>query len=119
MQLRAGCKRMETVRCGKLAIVCQINKLRLLERNHRVEKVDGRDRLARSRPDRRGSVRSARPAGGRGYETGAMDMKGRLGCQGFNVHLRIGPGTSIPFGWMWFRASWHSSTLLKGTDKEM
>jgi len=39
MQLRAGCKRTETVRCGKVIVVCQINKLRLLGRNHRVEKV--------------------------------------------------------------------------------
>jgi hypothetical protein len=39
MQLRAGCEGMETVRCGNLAIVCQVNKLRLLERNHRAEKV--------------------------------------------------------------------------------
>jgi hypothetical protein len=46
-------------------------------------------------------------------------LNGARLCQGFNVHLRIGPGTSIPLGWMWFRASWHSSTLLKGTDKEM
>jgi hypothetical protein len=39
MQLRGGCKGMKTGRCGKLTIVCQINKLRLLERNHRAEKV--------------------------------------------------------------------------------
>jgi hypothetical protein len=30
---------MKTVRCGTVAIVCQINKLRLLERNPRAEKV--------------------------------------------------------------------------------
>jgi hypothetical protein len=39
MQLRAGCERMEPVRCGKVTVVCQINKLRLLERNHRAENV--------------------------------------------------------------------------------
>jgi hypothetical protein len=27
------------VRCGKVIVVCQINKLRLLERNHRAENV--------------------------------------------------------------------------------
>jgi hypothetical protein len=46
-----------------------------------------------------------------------MEIDGARLCQGFNFHLQ-GSGTSIPLGWMWFRASWHSSTLLKGTDKE-
>jgi hypothetical protein len=39
MQLRAGWKGTETVRCGKLTIVCQLNTLRLLERNHLAEKI--------------------------------------------------------------------------------
>jgi hypothetical protein len=39
MQLRGGCKRMKTLRCGTVAIVCQINKLRPLKRNPRAEKV--------------------------------------------------------------------------------
>jgi hypothetical protein len=32
-------RKMKTVHCGKQTIVCQINKLRLLERNHRAEKA--------------------------------------------------------------------------------
>jgi hypothetical protein len=36
MQLRAGC---ESTHRDRLTIVCQINKLRLLERNPRAEKV--------------------------------------------------------------------------------
>jgi hypothetical protein len=43
MQLRAGCEGMETVRCGNLAIVCQVNKLRLLERNHPRKKFKSLD----------------------------------------------------------------------------
>ena len=39
MLLGAGCEKMKTVRCGKRTIDCQINKLRLLERNPRAEKV--------------------------------------------------------------------------------
>jgi len=38
MQLRAGYKEMGTMHHVRLTIVCQINKLRLLERNHLAEK---------------------------------------------------------------------------------
>ena len=39
MQRRSGCKRMKTMHRGKATIVGQINKLRLLERNHLAENV--------------------------------------------------------------------------------
>jgi hypothetical protein len=59
MQLRDGCKRMKTGRCGKLTIVCQIDKLRVLQGNQRAEKGKNVDMQLWIRPIRMTNCRAS------------------------------------------------------------